>query len=80
MPMELRIMVDDRALRNASRLTGLTDPAAIITHVLEQFVREGVTQQLIDRGGTDPTASAPPRRRAPNFRSDEAGEAGSNPA
>ena len=72
MPMDVRITVDDRTLRSASEITGLKDPAAVIAHVLERFVREDAVRSLIARGGTDPTASAPPRRRPPSFRSDEA--------
>ena len=38
MPMDLRITIDDRTLRSASELTGLSDPGAVVIHVMERFV------------------------------------------
>lgn len=70
MIMDLRITVDEQQLRDASRITGISDPERLIAHVLSMFVRAGATQRLIDRGGTDPSASAPPRRRPPDFLND----------
>jgi|LauGreDrversion4_2_1035121.scaffolds.fasta_scaffold71370_3 hypothetical protein len=70
MGMELRITVDDRTLRNASEITGLKDPGAVIAHVLDRFVREDAIRHLIDRAGKHPDTEAPPRRRPPEFRTD----------
>ena len=70
MTMDLRITIDDRTLRSASELTGLSDPGAVVAHVLELFVRDQAIQHLIDRAGTHPDTQAPPRRREPDFRTD----------
>jgi hypothetical protein len=67
MIMDLRITVDEQQLRDASRIAGISDPERLIAHVLSMFVRTSAAQRLIERGGSDPTASAPPRRRPPDF-------------
>lgn len=65
--MELNVRLDEQDLERAKRISGITDPAAVVQHALREFVRLQVAAELIRLGGSDPSAKGPPRRRPPDF-------------
>jgi hypothetical protein len=69
MIMELRINIDERDLNRAREMTGISDPQALLNHVLNQFVRV-ISLETLTKGGWDPHLGAPPRRRPPELMND----------
>jgi hypothetical protein len=65
--MELVLHLDARELQAASELTGITDPAKLIQYVLREYLHARASAELPALSGTDPQASAAPRRRPPDF-------------
>ena len=53
MIMELRINIDERDLNRAREMTGISDPQALLNHVLNQFVRV-ISLETLTKGGWDP--------------------------
>lgn len=69
MRMERKIMLTDEELADAMRLTGITDPQALVRHALDEFVKRLRLDRLA-KGGFAPDFEAAPRRRPPHFRND----------
>ena len=67
MIMEFRLRIDEQDFERASRMSGMTDPAAVVQHALREYVRLQAAVELIRLGGSDPTAECPPVRRPPDF-------------
>jgi hypothetical protein len=65
--MDLNVRLDEQDLERAKRISGITDPAAVVQHALREFVRLQVAAELIRLGGSDPSARCPPVRRPPDF-------------
>ncbi len=65
--MEVRLQLDARELQAAAALTGIADPAELMPHVLREFLHTRVSAEVRALSGSDPEASAPPRRRPPDF-------------
>jgi Arc/MetJ family transcription regulator len=57
--------IDDALMAEAARLTGETEPAALIRLAVETLIRTEAARRLAALGGTDRTATAAPRRRDP---------------
>ena len=55
--------IDDDLLGEASRLTGVTEKTALVRMGLEALVRREAAKRLAAMGGSDPRASAGPRKR-----------------
>jgi len=72
--MEVHLQLDTRELQAAAALTGIADPAKLIPHVLREFLHARASAELRALSGTDPHASAPPRRRPPDFLNPEPGQ------
>ena len=72
--MEVHLQLDTRELQAAATLTGIADPAKLIPHVLREFLHARASAELRALSGTDPHASAPPRRRPPDFLNPEPGQ------
>jgi Arc/MetJ family transcription regulator len=62
--MRTTINLDDGLLEEAARLTGITEKTALVRLGLEALVARESARRLAAMGGTDPQASAAPRRRA----------------
>lgn len=69
MRMERNITLKDEELAEASKLTGILDPGALVRHALNELVRR-IHLDRLAKGGFAPDFTAPPRRRPPNFRND----------
>jgi Arc/MetJ family transcription regulator len=63
--MRTTITLDDKLVEQAMEFTGIKERSTLITAGLEELVRKEAIRRLIALGGTDPTASVPPRRRLP---------------
>jgi len=57
------MILDDALLAKAMRLTGLSEKTAVVHAGLEALIARASAERLRRLGGTDPGASAPPRRR-----------------
>jgi hypothetical protein len=65
--MEVRLRLNEQDLKAAQEFAGISDPAKLIDHVLRAYVHSRASQALRAFGGSDPEATAPPRRRPPDF-------------
>jgi Arc/MetJ family transcription regulator len=68
MHMRTTLNIDDAMLADAMRLTGLKEKTAVVHAGLQALIRRENARRLIALGGTDPKATAAPRRRPPHFR------------
>jgi Arc/MetJ family transcription regulator len=66
--MRTTLNIDDAMLADAMRLTGLKEKTAVVHAGLQALIRRENARRLIALGGTDPKATAAPRRRPPHFR------------
>lgn len=62
--MRTTIALDDDLIRQAEQYTGIKEKAALVREALTRLVRNEAARRLAALGGTDPTATAAPRRRA----------------
>ena len=63
--MRTTINLDEDLIRQASELTGRREKSALVKLGLEALIARESARRLAALGGTDPTATAAPRRRAP---------------
>lgn len=61
--MRTTLNLDDDLLDEARKLTGLTERPALIREALKALIAQESARRLARLGGSDPQASAPPRRR-----------------
>jgi hypothetical protein len=71
MIMEVRIQLDEKDMKSAQALSGISDPAALVVHVQREYVQFRSRQEILGMEGSDPKAKAPPRRKPPEFRNEE---------
>ncbi len=62
--MRTTITLDDELLARAQAFTGLTEKSALIREALKALIQQESTRRLIKLGGSDPHATAAPRRRS----------------
>jgi Arc/MetJ family transcription regulator len=62
--MRTTLNVNDELLRSASEATGVTEKTALIHLGLRSLVEAAARERLIRLGGSQPRATAPPRRRS----------------
>ncbi|MEO8815752.1 MAG: type II toxin-antitoxin system VapB family antitoxin [Mycobacterium sp.] len=62
--MRTTVTIDDALLEKAAELTGVYEKAALLRQGLEALIRVESARRLAVLGGTDPEATAAPRRRA----------------
>ena len=62
--MRLTCELDDGLLADAARLTGLTEPSALIREGLRALVQRERARRLAALGGTEPGLRIPRRRRS----------------
>ena len=58
------MILDERLLDEARRLTGLTEKTAVVHAGLEALIARESARRLAELGGSDPTATAGRRRRS----------------
>ena len=61
--MRTTVTLDDATVAKAAELTGLEETSALVREGLETLIRVESARRLAALGGTDKTATAPPRRR-----------------
>ena len=62
--MRTTIALDDELLALAQEYTGLKEKSALVHEALKSLVARESARRLIAMGGSDPTATAAPRRRS----------------
>jgi hypothetical protein len=61
--VEKRIVIDEKLLEQAERLTGLKEPEALIREVLSALIERERARRLARLGGSGPDLVDVPRRR-----------------
>jgi Arc/MetJ family transcription regulator len=61
--MRTTIVIDDDLFEKATRLTGLTDPAAMVRDGLKALIDRETARRLARLGGTEAGLKIAPRRR-----------------
>ena len=61
--MRTTVTLDDELIKKAQKYTGITEKSALIREALKSLVAREAGRRLVALGGTDPTATAAPRRR-----------------
>jgi Arc/MetJ family transcription regulator len=61
--MRTTVTLDDELLAQAAELTGTTERSALLRQALQALVQQESARRLARLGGSDPSASAAPRRR-----------------
>ena len=64
MHMRTTLNIDDDLLREASRLTGVSEKTALVRQGLQALVARESARRLAALGGSEPALRAIPRRRA----------------
>jgi Arc/MetJ family transcription regulator len=67
--MRTTLNIDDGLLREAARLTGVTEKTALVRAGLEALIARESARRLAALGGSQPTLRAGRRRRPPRGRS-----------
>jgi Arc/MetJ family transcription regulator len=62
--MRTTVTIDDELLARAAELTGMTERTALLREGLETLIRIESAKRLAALGGSDPRASAAPRKRS----------------
>lgn len=63
MHMRTTLNIDDQLIKEARQMTGVAEKTSLVRMGLESLIRREAAKRLAAMGGTDPRASAPPRRR-----------------
>lgn len=63
--MSTNVPADAALLARAKQLTGIETDAEIVQKALKALIARESARRLVLLGGTEPEASAPPRRREP---------------
>jgi Arc/MetJ family transcription regulator len=61
--MRTTLVLDDDLLAEAQRLTGVTEKTALVRSALTALIERESARRLARLGGSEPTVSAPRRRR-----------------
>lgn len=61
--MRTTVTLDDELMKKAAELTGRDNTGSLVRLGLEALVARESARRLASLGGSDPEASAPPRRR-----------------
>ena len=62
--MRTTVSIDDTLLAQATELTGLTDRGPLLRAALTALIERESAQRLARLGGSDPAATAAPRRQS----------------
>ena len=66
--MRTTLNIDDALLKEAARLTGVTEKTALVRAGLEALITRESARRLAALGGSQPRLRAGPRRRGPRTR------------
>lgn len=61
--MKTTMNLKDDIVREAARVTGISEKTALVHHGLRELIRKAARERLIRLGGSDPKVSVPKRRR-----------------
>lgn len=61
--MRTTVTIDDRLMERARELTGIDERSVLLRAGLESLIRVESARRLAALGGSDPDATAAPRRR-----------------
>lgn len=61
--MRTTVTIDDDLLSDAEEMTGIKERSALIRHALKALIAREAARELARMGGSDPSATAAPRRR-----------------
>lgn len=61
--MRTTVTIDDKLMERARELTGIDERSALLRAGLESLIRVESARRLAALGGSDPDATAAPRRR-----------------
>ena len=61
--MRTTVTLDDELLAKAEKFTGIKERSTLLRMALEALVHFEASKKLAALGGSDPDATAPPRRR-----------------
>jgi Arc/MetJ family transcription regulator len=64
--MRTTLNLDDELIRKAAELTGRSEKSMLVRLGLEALIARESARRLAQLGGTDPQATAAPRRRGSN--------------
>lgn len=62
--MRTTLALDDELVARAQAYTGLKEKSALVREALKALIEREAARRLVLLGGSDPTASAGPRRRS----------------
>lgn len=62
--MRTTVTLDDELVAQAQNYTGLKEKSALLREALKALIQQESTRRLIKLGGSDPNATAAPRRRS----------------
>ena len=62
--MRTTIALDDELMAEARGYTGISENTALVRRALQALIEQESAERLIRLGGSDPTATAAPRRRS----------------
>lgn len=62
--MRTTITLDDDLLSKATEYTGIVEKSALVREALRALIEREAARRLIRLGGSDPDATAAPRRRS----------------
>lgn len=62
--MRTTVTLDDELIAQAQAYTGLKEKSALLREALKALIHQETTRRLIKLGGSDPHATAAPRRRS----------------
>ena len=61
--MRATVVLDDALLETAERLTGVTEPSALVREGLIALIERESARRLVELGGSEPQLEPIPRRR-----------------
>ncbi|MGA9867597.1 MAG: type II toxin-antitoxin system VapB family antitoxin [Acetobacteraceae bacterium] len=62
--MRTTVAIDDELLAAAQEYTGVKEKSAVVREALKALIERESARRLARLGGSDPDATAPPRRRS----------------
>jgi Arc/MetJ family transcription regulator len=68
--MRTTIAIDDELFASAQKYAGVDETSAVVKKALQAYVAMEAGRRLALLGGSMPDATAPPRRRPPDFTND----------
>ena len=67
MHMRTTLNIDDKLLKDAARLTGVSEKTSLVRLGLEALISQAAAQRLAQLGGSEKNLTLPRRRRSPKL-------------